>query len=356
MTDQPPAAADEPDRRADRVAVVHRQARRTLLLAVGFTVAAAIVVVVPTSTGRWVPLHLFFVGGLLLAVSGATPLLAVTWSTSIPPPDAVVRWQRLLLAAGAVGLVLARELDLSDVVVVVAGSGLGLARAVDAWPDRAVALGQAHMVANLYGLVGIVVAATLPFFVATQIRSKMGPRASAPAIRTVLVALAVAAALASAGAILEAAALTAVGLVLYAVGLMATVGLCPRPVRRQLRWAGPRVWLLATGMAWWVGATVALAVEAAGGRETSDRTTLVLVAVGGFLPIVLGSLAYFGPVLRGGGHERLTEGFGLTRSWLALGACNVAAVGLAASQPTLAAVALGVLAVDVVVRLVLLIR
>jgi hypothetical protein len=52
------------------------------------------------------------------------------------------------------------------------------------------------------------------------------------------------------------------------------------------------------------------------------------LAVGGLAQILVASLAYLGPVLRGGGHERLTQGFALTRSWPGLALANVAAACL----------------------------
>jgi hypothetical protein len=39
------------------------------------------------------------------------------------------------------------------------------------------------------------------------------------------------------------------------------------------------------------------------------------------------------PMLRGGGPERLSEGFASTRSWLGFAAANAAAVSVAASLP-----------------------
>jgi hypothetical protein len=72
--------------------------------------------------------------------------------------------------------------------------------------------------------------------------------------------------------------------------------------------------------------------------------------IGGFAQILIASLAYLGPVLRGGGHQRLTAGFALTRSWVSLGAANAAAfAALAGHRPTLA-VALAVWLVDLSVR------
>src|SRR3546814_14742063 len=61
------------------------------------------------------------------------------------------------------------------------------------------------------------------------------------------------------------------------------------------------------------------------------RWLLVLV-VAGYGQILWGSLAYVVPMLRGGGHERLGEGFAVTRSWLGLGAAHAAGIALARSE------------------------
>ena len=42
------------------------------------------------------------------------------------------------------------------------------------------------------------------------------------------------------------------------------------------------------------------------------------LVLGGYVQILVASLAYLAPVLRGGGHVRLSAGFATTRSWLAL--------------------------------------
>lgn len=57
--------------------------------------------------------------------------------------------------------------------------------------------------------------------------------------------------------------------------------------------------------------TVALAFATI--RETDDRSILRILVLGGFAQILVASLAYPGPVLRGG-HDRLTAGFAFTRS------------------------------------------
>src|SRR3546814_108415 len=80
------------------------------------------------------------------------------------------------------------------------------------------------------------------------------------------------------------------------------------------------------------------------------RWLLVLV-VAGYGQILWGSLAYVVPMLRGGGHERLGEGFAVTRSWLGLGAANAAGIALASDLTPVAWVLGGVWVLDTAWRL-----
>lgn len=113
-----------PSGSAGRVAAVHRQARRTLALAAVFAVGAALATVVARGTGSWLPLHLFLVGALLLAISGATQLFAVTWAAGPAPADAAARVQRALVAAGAAGIAAARELSLPTWVLALSAASV----------------------------------------------------------------------------------------------------------------------------------------------------------------------------------------------------------------------------------------
>ena len=92
-----------------RVAIVQGQARSALRLAAAFGAAAAVAIVAPHRTGAWLPLHLFLVGSVLLAVSGVARLFAVTWSAGEPAGTRLVTAQRWLIAAGAAGLAVGRE-------------------------------------------------------------------------------------------------------------------------------------------------------------------------------------------------------------------------------------------------------
>ena len=93
-----------------RVAGVHAQTRQGLLIASAFVVATVVSAI--TGLGDWwLPLHLFVVGGLLSAISAATQMLAVTWSSAPAPRSAVAGGQRWAVATGTVALVAGREAD-----------------------------------------------------------------------------------------------------------------------------------------------------------------------------------------------------------------------------------------------------
>lgn len=395
----PRSAADAdtespPDRIATRVADVHAQARRTLAGSAVFAVASPVAAVAPHDTGSWLPLHLLLVGGLLTAISGATQLLAVTWSTAPAPSNRLATAQRWCVLAGALAVAGGRELDAAAVTGIgalavavglallavillgvrrdaathrfapaidaylaaiacgIAGVGLGAAIATGDPADWWSRLRGAHLTLNVFGLVGLVIAGTLPFFLATQARMKMNARATPARLRAGGGALAAATVLSALGYVVERPGAAGAGLLLYAAGLVVMVAMLPRPGRRQLDWAGPRLVQLAAGVGWWMAATVVLAVHELADAGPGEGPALRALAVGGFAQILVASLAYFGPVLRGGGHQRLAAGFATTRSWPGLAAGNVAAASLLAGRDALAAVVLVAWALDTAARAV----
>ncbi len=379
-----------------RVTEVHRQARPTLWTAFAFAVTAPLAAIVPHRTGAWLPLHLFLVGGLLTAISGATQLLSVTWSSAPAPRSRTVRCQVALVASGTLLLAAGREAEVSVLVAaggaaVVAGeillaallaqvrsrarldrfnpaidgylaalalgvaasiAGIALGTSTDAASGTAVR--EAHLITNLFGLVGITIAATLPYMAATQGRSKMSPAATPAAVRTTTAALAVATLLAAAGRIENQSVIGAAGMALYACGLVATASIMPRLRSRQLRWAGPRLASIGSGIAWWLGATIAFGASAASDRPPPTSLVLVLV-VGGYAQILAGSLAYLAPVLRGGGHHRLASAFRITRSYISVVAANVAVAAIAAGLVWLGTLAIAAWVLDATVRAALLV-
>lgn len=379
---------------ATRVAVVQRQARQALRLAVAFGGAAAIAAIVPHATGAWLPLHLLLAGGVVLAISGVAPMLTVTWSAAPPPPPRVAAAQRWLVALGAATVAVGREaswpaaivgaggtllllgLAVLAATIVVAvrhgvqrrfdaaargyalaiacgfgGGALGVLMATGHAGDAYARARDAHVTLNLLGLVGTTIAATAPFFVATEARVKLSPRYAVPAGDRAAGVLVTGTALAAVGFLGDWPAAVTAGLVLHLAGLALTVGLLPGWGRKQLGWAGPRLLQLHAGLAWWAGA---VAVVLATG-EWAERTVAVL-ALGGWAQIVVASLAYLGPVLRGGGHERLAAGFRTTRSWLGLAAGNLTAASIAAGAGSAAMVVAAVWFADTAVRGLLLAR
>jgi len=372
----------------DRVRPAQRQAAAALAQAGAFGVAAGLALVL--ADGRWLALHLFLAGTLVSAISGVSVLFAVTWSAAPCPPARRSALQRALVGAGAAGVAVTRHVDAPAPLLAVAAlafaAGLamlaaelvvtvrrGVQRRFDAavaWYVAALAAGlvaaslgaamgagwggaglrPAHVTLNLLGLVGFVIAGTLPTFVATQGRTKGAAAAHPSRLRALLGWQVVALAVAAVGAGAEHRALAAAGLAGYAAGLASLAALLPRPTRRSVGWGGPRLLGLWAGSAWWAAAVVAGAVAAADGRAPLPDPWLAVLVVAGYAQILWASLAYLGPVLRAGGHERLGEGFATTRSWGALAAANLAGLGLAAGWGPVAAVAGAAWALDTVAR------
>ena len=362
-----------------------------MLIAAGFVIAAVIAAAV-RGDGWWLPLHLFLVGGVLSAISATTQMLAITWSSSPPTRPWVATVVRWTLAAGAVGVVVGRDtgrrwlIEFGGGFVAIALVGMvpvlwavhrgavtdryrpaieayvaahlfgavgvivGVVMATGRSGSRHLELRGTHLIVNLFGCVGLVIAATLPYFTATQVRSKMSPRATRPVLRIVAAVFAAAVLFAALGRMIDSAPLTVVGLAVLAAVLVVIVALLPIFDRKRWSWAGPRLAQLLCGIGWWVGTTIALAVAI--GRGTDDRTALRTLAIGGFAQILIASLAYLGPVLRGGGHKQLTAGFAITRSWVSLIAGNVAALAVASHAGWLLRAALIAWGVDLAGRAV----
>jgi nitrite reductase (NO-forming) len=360
------------------VVAAQAQATRSFRVALAFVLAAVVTSVVPHDTGAWLPLHLLLAGALVVAISGATLFFAVTWSAAPAPDDRTVASQRWTTAVGAGGIAAVRELDapvallavagaafvvgllllagllavtvrrgvqrrfdvaaswyLAAVACGLAGAGLGIAMGADA--GSVAHLRNAHVVLNLLGLVGLVVGGTIPFFVATGARVKLSPRATAGPLAALLAWQAVAVAITAASLAAGHPGVAAGGLAAYAAGIAALVGTLPALGAKQLRWAGPRLVQLLAGVTWWSVGVVAAAVASATGHAPLSERTVVVIAVFGYGQVLWASLAYLLPVLRAGGHERLSAGFATTRSWVALAAANLGGLALVAGLPKVAA-------------------
>ncbi len=367
----------------------HAQTRVTIGFALAFVTAAALAWVGGDTS--WLPLHLFLAGAVVLAISGVSLMLTVTWSSAPAPPDAIVALQRLCIVIGAAGVAAGRELELDTYMVAAAGAVylLGLAllaamllatvrRGVERRFDPAVAayvaalicgtvgvtfgvlmaigtpstaLRNAHAAVNVLGLIGLVIAGTLPYFAATVGRSRMAAHATARRITSTGAWQVAALAVAVIGLAAGADAVAAAGLTAYGCGIVAVMWLAPRPTRRQWRWAGPRLLALWAGAAWWAVVVIATAVDVMAGNGVPLRGTWLFVLVlAGYGQILWGSLAYLLPMLRGGGHGRLAEGFARTRSWTGFVAANVTGFALLASASALLAAAVTVWVLDAAAR------
>lgn len=373
-----------------RVVEVQRHARWALLAAGAFSFSAVVAALVPHDTGTWLPLHLFLVGGLLSAISGVTQMLSVTWSTAPAPTDAVAAVQLALVVAGTVALAVGRESELWPLVAIGAALlavGLVLLAGILMWVRRwsctdrfhpaidgyvvAIAWGligvvvgaliayggelhtsrfiEAHLSINVVGLVGVVILSTLPFFMATQLRMKPSPFATALRVRLVVASASVAVAAIVAGELADARWLVAFGFVVVAAVVVALVLMLPRPARKQFDFAGPRLVGLLAGTAWWIISAVVLAVDALDG-PIAHRDALLVLVVGAYGQILVASAAYLGPVVRAGGHQRLSAGFRVMKSWPGVAAANAAAGLLLFGLRQAAVVVIAAWALDTAVR------
>ncbi len=377
---------------ADRVPRSHAQTRVTLRFSLAFIAAAAIAAAVTVLGGvdRWLALHLFLAGGAVLAISAVSLMLTVTWSAAPAPPDRLVITQRWCVSVGAAGIAVGRGAGLPDAVVGAAGaaylaglvllatllvttvrrgtkrrfdtavasyvaaltaglvgSGLGLTMALT---EVTTSLRSAHVAANVLGLVGLTIAGTLPYFASTVGRSKMNKRATDGRLRLTLAWQSLMVAVTVAALAGDIDGIAAAGLAGYGLGLILTLAWMPALAKRQFEWAGPRLIALWTGCGWWIAATAATAFRVGDGQPAFADDWVVVLAVAGYGQIMWGSLAYLLPMLRGGGHELLGEGFAATRSWLGLVAANVAGFAIAFSCSSLAATAVAVWVTDSAVR------
>lgn len=375
---------------AGRVAQVHAQTRRGVVMTAAFVASAGGASAAGIGDGWWLPLHLFVVGALLTSISAVTQMLAVTWSAAPAPRPEVVTTQRWLVAAGTVALVVGRETGrtwlfvaggaavvvamlclaailirirrdavtarfapaieayVSAVLAGAVGMTIGILLGAGRAGSNALELREVHLTLNVFGLIGLVVAGTLPFFAATQVRSKMSPRATPAMMRTTSAVLAAATAVTAVGHLAAEPNIVAGGLVAYTLGLVAIGAMLPIFTRKRVSWAGPRAVQLVAGLGWFVAMTGALAVTSL--RGTDDRSVLQALVIGGFAQILVASLAYLGPVLRGGGHRRLSAGFAITRSWTSLASGNAAALAAFVRADRPLAFALAVWLADIAIR------
>lgn len=388
---RPMTAQLERDVRSDpafveRVQRSHSATRTTIRLVLLFVLGAA--AAAPFAPSPWLPVHLLLAGGAALAISAVTVMLTVTWSAAPAPPERIVAIQRACIALGAAGVVATREIDafpdwstgipgalylvglvllagllldtsrkgqerrfdvavafyVSALVAAVGGVGAGIAMATS---GVTLQLRSIHVVANLLGFIGLTMAGSLPFFAATVGRSRMAPAATPKRLAVLLAAMVLSIGVTVGGLLSESDGLAFSGLGAYLYCVVAVYCFMPRPTKRQLTWAGPRLVALWCAGIWWLAALGGTAYELIADERVPflGRWTHVLV-VGAYAQILWGSLAYLIPMLRGGGPEKLSEGFDRMRSWIGFAGLNAAAIALALDEPTLGIAFLGVTVVD----------
>lgn len=328
-----------------RVADSHRIARAAFASALAFAVLAVVwsVRVLIAGGSWWGPLHSFLAGTVLLAISGASQMFTITWSSTIPPTRITALAQRWLLIVGVgavlVGVSLAlpalvwlggaatvsglvllawvinaavrksllRRFDLSarfyltafatGVLGVTLGTMMGAGRS-----DSTFRLVHAHL--NLVGLVGLTVIGTIPTLLPTTAYSRAV--SGLEAVVAWWMALAGAAGIAlglwfpkMVGAGTIAIAIAGTLILIGILGRLRTEG------RRKLTFLQ-----VAIGTLWLVGWGFGdgLTVMRTGAMTPfSGWTTAVILA--GVSQVLAGSLAYLVPVLRAR-HSSPTE-----RSW-----------------------------------------
>ena len=368
----------------------HAATRPTVRIALIFVLAAAISAAFGATP--WMVVHLFLAGGAGLAISSVTVMLTVTWAAAPAPSARLVAVQRAAVAFGAAGVVLTREVErFPDWSTGIPGAayiaGLGLlvflllatvrkgqerrfdvavAFYVTAALAALVAVGVGiymassgvtlelrgvHVVLNLLGFVGLTMAGSLPFFAATVGRSRMAPSATPFRLALLLGAFVASLGVTVAGLIVESKGLIFVGFGGYLYGIITVYCFVPRPTKRQLTWAGPRLVALWCGGVWWLGVLAVTAYEVIDDDQPPflERWTHVLI-VGAFAQIIWGSLAYLIPMLRGGGPKKLSEGFAQTRSWPGFAGINASAVAFALEERTVGVVVLMAVVADGVWR------
>lgn len=106
-----------------RVVESHHIARAAFRAALVFAVLAAgwSVYVLVTGGSWWGPMHSFLAGTVLLAISGASQMFTITWSSTVPPSPSTVVTQRWLIIVGVVAVLVGVSLE-APVLVWIGGA------------------------------------------------------------------------------------------------------------------------------------------------------------------------------------------------------------------------------------------
>ena len=372
----------------------HRIARAAFVSALVFALIAAgwSIYVLAVGGSWWGPLHAFLAGTILLAISGASQMFTITWSSTVPPSRTQVATQRWLLIAGVgsvlvgvtfgipaliwvggtgavAGVVLLgsmilasvrrsllRRFDLSarfylaafaaGAVGITLGTLMGAGAVGGSLPN--VRLVHVHL--NLVGLVGLTIIGTIPTLLPTTAYSRTVSGREA--------VIAWWAALAGTAAItlgLWVPELVGAGTVSIAVaGALILAGILRRlwdKGRHKLTFLQ-----ITMGTVWLIGWSLIDGVRVVIGDTTthfSGWTGAVVLAGAG--QVLAGSLAYLVPVLKGPPFEanrKLLE----ERTWLPLIALNAGGISLGAGFTAASVILSSVWAADFAIRLARVLR
>jgi len=320
------------------------------------------------------------IGGVLLAISGATQLFSVTWAAAIPPDPRVALSQRWMMASGAATTIVGVLWE-SILVVVLGATLVGLGLLTLGWiligvtrrsllkrfglssrfyllgiaagtigvalgglmasgsgGSRYLDLRVAHMHLNIVGMVGFTIVGTLPTILPTMVRHKMVSGREAVAgfwLSTVALLLLAAGALAGSEVVGVGCGLAGVGAAVTLIGILTRLGIS------KLMSSGLPAALVSAGSAWFIGWMVVRSVSLMRGDQAIwSRATAV--GVGGVALVLFGSLAYLVPVLAGPGSN-LAVNFARMRGspWVRLLLANGAVAAVAFALPGAVALVLG---------------
>lgn len=340
----------------------------------------------------WGPIHALMAGAALSAISGATQMFTITWSSAraprrplivtqgitlwvgvalvlvgVPTGQAWVVWiggtavigALILLGVALRGTIrrsLLRRFDLSirfyfiallaGVVGVTLGMLLGTDTVVSGYGD----VRQVHLHLNLVGLVGLMIVGTLPTLLATFAKHKAVSRREARFAWW----LSAAALLAIVSGLFAPMWIVGVGTLLVAVSaVIIVVGVVVRLGSAGLRGGLPYLQVLA-GVAWLVAWGIVdaygLMTDTPLGRFSHWTAAAVVVGV---MQIIVGSVAYLVPVLVGP-----PIGANLSRMqsapWVPLILANLGGITLVVGMSEVAMVLLTLWVVDIVRRLAML--
>jgi nitrite reductase (NO-forming) len=372
-----------------RVVESHHIARTAFLAAFAFALVAVgwSIYVLAAGGSWWGPLHAFLAGTVLLAISGASQMFTITWSSTTPPPRARVQTQRWLIIAGVAAVLVGVTFDISALVWLggagavvgvallgeiiysairksllrrfdlsarfyltafaagVVGISLGTFMGAGSELGTSPSIRPVHAHLNLVGLVGLTIAGTIPTLLPTTAYSRAVSGREALAawwmslVGTVSIALG-----------LWVPELVGAGVVLVALaGALILGGILWRlweKGRHKLTFLQ-----ITMGTMWLIGWGLVDGIRVmTDGVMTPFSGWTGAVVLAGVGQVLAGSLAYLVPVLKGPPFEanrHLLE----ERSWLPLLALNAAGVALVAGLSAVAAIPAAVWAADFGVRL-----